>query len=81
MTIELKTCGAAPEYPSDLNSQQRVALITLWLAAGRKLTTADLMTATGLSSGATWLLMSRLSNVLPIWKDDDGRWRWIEEDA
>jgi hypothetical protein len=53
---------------------ERAALITWHLAHGEMLQTRDVAEMTGMTMAGAWILMIRLSRVLPIYQDDCGRW-------
>ncbi len=59
---------------TDYTAQEKAALIAWHLAHGEGMTTADVASITGLTWGGAWWLMTRLSRVLPIYRDDDGVW-------
>ena len=58
----------------DYSAQEKAALIAWHLAHGEAMTTAEVASLTGLTWAGAWFLMSRLSRVLPIYRDDAGVW-------
>lgn len=63
---------------SDLRSGQRAALAAVWLRAGRDFTPDELGAELGVSAAQVRLILAQLSEVLPIVRDEDRRWRWLE---
>jgi len=53
---------------------ERAALVTWHLAHGEAMQTRDVAEMTGLGMAGAWILMVRLSRVIPIYQDDCGRW-------
>lgn len=79
--LGVRSVPCAPEHPGDLVATQRAAILAIWLYAGRRMTAREIEQATGLSSAAVWNLTDKLSDVLPIVRDDDngGRWQWVDD--
>lgn len=61
--------GATPTH--------RAAHIAILLRDGRRLTTADVAAITGMTRVGSWGLLTRLSGILPILPDEEGRWHWV----
>ena len=55
--------------------QERAAVITYYLVMGEALTTKEIADITCLKRRGALYLMARLCRVLPIYLDDDYRWR------
>lgn len=70
-----------PDRAEDLSAQQKAAVVTSWLQAGRELTTNEIGAALGLGQSGAWHLIDGLSMVLPITKGPDKRWRWVGGDG
>ena len=62
----------------ELTAQERAGLIAWLLAFGARLTTQEIAEMTGLTRQGTWCLMMRLSRVLAIFCNDEGKWCRIE---
>lgn len=54
------------DYPDDLTSTERAALVTYWLAQGQTLTTREVADKLGLHYNSAYALLGRLCRVLPI---------------
>lgn len=54
---------------------ERAATITWRLAHGESLQTRDVADLVGLSMPGAYLLMQRLSRVIPIYQDEQGFWQ------
>lgn len=62
------------EFTEDLVAQQRAAIVIYHLGVlGKKYTTSEIATLTGITHGGAARLMDKLSCVLPILKLD-GKW-------
>ena len=59
---------------------ERVAVIVLALAHGRRLTTRQAAEITGLTLNGAFVLLCRISRVLPLCQDVDEQWQLIDED-
>jgi len=59
---------------------ERVAVIVLALARGRGLTTREAAELTGLTMQGAYVLLCRLSRVLPLCQDADAQWQLIDND-
>lgn len=59
---------------------ERVAVIVLALARGRGLTTRQTAELTGLTLHGAYSMLCRISRSLPIYKDDAGIWKLIDDD-
>ena len=64
------------EFPSDLTSRQRAALVACNLMAGEALTSRDIAELTGLGRFGVWRLINDLCGVLPLYRDGLGAWVW-----
>jgi len=67
----------AVEYPAELLSQQRAALVVYHLGVlGRCYTTEEIAALVGLSHRGALYLMEKLSGIygVPVTQLDDGRW-------
>ena len=53
---------------------ERVGLVVWHLAHGEAMQTRDVAEMTGLGMAGAWVLMIRLSRVIPIYQDDRGFW-------
>ena len=62
----------------ELTAQERAAIITWKLAFGAQLTTRESAELTELDRTSAWRLMMRLSRVLSITCDDEGKWCKME---
>jgi len=62
----------------ELTAQERAGLIAWLLAFGARLTTKEIGEMTGLTRQGTWCLMMRLSRILSIYCDDEGKWCKME---
>lgn len=70
------------EFPSDLTSRQRAALVACNLQAGERMTTRDIARITGLTPMGAYYLINDLCCVLPLYQDDEtGVWTWIDKAA
>lgn len=58
----------------DFATTERIGLVTWSLMLGTAFTTAQVADLTGLTWGGAYRMLYRLSRVLPIYRDDDGRW-------
>jgi hypothetical protein len=59
----------------------RVALITWRLVGGWTPTTREVATYCSMRENSAWDLLSRMTDVLPLFLDrEDGRWRLVEKD-
>lgn len=63
---------------TDLTAQERAGLIAWLLAFGARLTTQEIMDLTGLTRQGAWYLMMRLSRVLAVFCDEEGKWCRVE---
>jgi hypothetical protein len=63
--------------PRELLAQQRSALIALDLAQGARLTTREVAERTGLGYCGAYLMLSKLSAILPIYCEA-GQWGMLE---
>lgn len=59
---------------------ERVAVIVLALARGRGLTTRQAAELTGLTLNGAFVLLCRISRVLPLRQEDGGQWQLIDDD-
>lgn len=69
--------AAAPEFAEELLAQQKSALVATWLQAGRVMTTRDVALELAITIRGAGYLLDKLSNVLPIFQDAGGGWRWV----
>ena len=53
----------------------RVAVVVYQLVRGWTPTTRQIADMCSLSNVGAWLMMSRMSDVVPVYLDDDGTWR------
>ena len=53
---------------------ERAALVTWHLCHGEAMQTRQIAEITGLGMAGAWVLMQRLSRVIPIYQDDRGFW-------
>ena len=53
---------------------ERGAQVAYWLAHGRQLTTADIAESLQISQRTAQRLVTTVARVLPVYRDDDGRW-------
>lgn len=67
------------DFPTELLSQQRAALLAIRLREGRAMTTTEAADALGLSDRGALYLLEKLSEVLPLYRDH-GCWHWLEEE-
>jgi hypothetical protein len=58
-------------------AHQRSAIITFWLRDGNLLTTGDIARMTQMTWHGAEYMMEHISIVLPIRKDERGRWCWM----
>lgn len=58
-----------------LTAQERAAIVAWDLAQGRRMTTRQVATMTGLSMRGARALLSRMSRVIPIYRDG---MHWVE---
>jgi hypothetical protein len=63
----------APPWPKPHNADQRAALVA-WTLAVEPLTVQQAALLTGLARNSTYVLLMRLSEVIPLWEDDTA-WR------
>lgn len=66
--------GRKPQFTSEMTAHQRAAAVTLWLVQGNRLTTAEIGKLTHSTWGNAAYMMDRLTLVLPIDRDEEGRW-------
>lgn len=59
---------------TELNPTQRVAYITFGIMAGQVYTSAEIARIFGISRQSAWLMMTKLSAILPIYQNDDNQW-------
>jgi len=60
-----------------LSPPQAAAQIQKWLGEGEKLTPAQIGRRIGWNRKRVWLLLSEMSNVVPIRNLEDGRWELV----
>jgi hypothetical protein len=53
---------------------ERVGLVVWHLVHGEAMQTRDVAEMTGLGMAGAWILMVRLSRVIPIYQDEQGMW-------
>jgi len=63
---------------AELTAQERAGLIAWLLAFGAHLTTREIAELTGLTQPGAWYLMMRLSRVVGIFCNDEGKWCKLE---
>lgn len=56
---------------SELVTTERVGIVVWLLAHGRKMTTAEVAGLTRISHGGAWMMLAKLSRVLPLTQDGD----------
>ncbi len=59
---------------------ERVAVIVLALVRSRGLTTRQAADLTGLTLNGAYVLLCRISRVLPLCQDEAAQWRLIDDD-
>ena len=59
---------------------ERAAVITLAIAGGHGLTTRQTAEITGLTMQGAYVLLCRISRVVPIYQDGEGKWRLLDSD-
>ena len=60
---------------TDQTPIERVAVVVWHLAHGDAFHTSEVCKMTGVSRQAAWVLMGKISRVLPVYQADDGRWQ------
>lgn len=64
---------------SELTVTERVAFISWRLMAGDVWTTSEVAALMGLDWSATYRRLEMMSRILPIYQDDQKRWRRVVE--
>jgi len=59
---------------SDLIPTERITLIAWALALGGTVTTGQVAKELGITRVGAWLLLTKMSRVVPITSDDNRRW-------
>ncbi len=68
-----------PERAVDWCAYQRAGAAVSWLMAGQALTAAQAARRLGIGPRGARRMFLTLSGALPIYCDDDGLWRWVED--
>lgn len=73
MTEEEMLALVPPEMPPEMIATERIGLVVHRLTRGEFATTAEIAGWTGLTRVGAWLMMNKLSRVLPL-ALVDGKW-------
>jgi len=65
---------------ANYTAQERAAVAIWQLAEGEILWTDELAEITGMSQDGVRMMLNRLSRVVPIYQQDDGRWKKMQEE-
>lgn len=65
-----------PPRIQEYTTQERAALVTFEIVTGREMTTAEIAERIGTSRQSAWLLMQRVSRVVPVYQNN-GRWQHL----
>lgn len=57
---------------------ERAIYLTYVLVSGRALTPQEAAEMTGVHLSTAYRILDRISRQVPLWRDEDGRWRVLE---
>ena len=67
-------------YITESTPTERAAIVTYWLVSGRELSTADVAENLQVSQRTARRLFTAVSRAVPIYRDEAGLWRILEDD-